>query len=164
MRPLFTGQTAACGGGPGARATASVTVPGAAVSSLALSSSTFRAATKGASVAKRRRPPRGTRVSYSLDAPAVVSFRVQRAAKCRRVGRACKRSTLRNRKRKSCVRWVGLRGTFSVSSSAAGAVSFRFTGRFNRKALKPARYRLVATPLSGNVPGSVRRVKFRIVR
>jgi hypothetical protein len=43
-------------------------------------------------------------------------------------------------------------------------VSFRFTGRLNRKALKPARYRLVATPLSGGVPGTVRRVKFRIVR
>lgn len=164
IQPVFTGQVAACGGGPDARAIASVTVPGAAVSSLALSSSTFRAATKGASVARRRRPPRGTRVSYALTGPAVVGFRVQRAAKGRRVRHACKRPTRHNRKRKSCVRWVRLRGSFKVTSSAPGAVSFRFTGRLNRKPLKPARYRLVATPVSGGVPGKARIVKFRIVR
>ena len=165
VQPVFTGQVASCGGGPAARATARVTVPGATMSSLGLSSRTFRAATRGGSVvAARRKRPRGTRVSYSLDGPAVVKFRVQRAAKGRRVGRVCKKPTRRNRKRRSCVRWAGVRGSFSVTSSAPGAVSFRFTGRLNRKALKPARYRLVVTPVSGGVPGKVQRIRFRIVR
>jgi hypothetical protein len=164
LQPMFTGQMAGCIGNPGAQAAVSLDVPGASVSSFALGARTFRAAKKGASVARRARVRVGTRVSYSLNGPAVVKFVVQRAAKGRRVGRACKKPTSRNRKRASCVRWVKQRGSFSVTSAQPGAVSFKFTGRLNRKALKPGRYRLVATPVSGGVPGVAHRLKFRIVR
>jgi hypothetical protein len=163
LQPMFTGQTAGCIGGPGAQASASVTVPGASISSFALGSRTFRAARRGASVA-RKRVRVGTRVSYKLNGPAVVKFSVQRAGKGRRVGRACKRQTRRNSRRKSCVRWLTQRGSFSVTASEPGAASFRFTGRLGRRALKPGRYRLVATPVSGGVPGVAHRLKFRIVR
>ena len=132
-----------------------------------LSRSTFAAASKGASVAsaaRRRKPKVGTRVSYTLSEPATVRFTVERAAKGRRVQGKCRKPTRKNRRRKRCVRYRGLRGSFEHSGQA-GRNSFKFTGRLRGRKLRPGRYRLVARArdAAGN-KSKPKRVRFRIVR
>ncbi len=160
---VSTGQVASCNGGPTAQTTTTVVVAGAALKKLRLRPSAFRPARRGGRVA-RRRARRGTRVSYTLDASALVRFAVDRAKPGRRVGGKCRRATRRNSGRRRCTRWVHQRGGFTRTSAGARKVSFRFTGRLRRKALPRSRYRLVATPVSGGVTGTVRRAGFRIVR
>jgi hypothetical protein len=81
---------------------------------------------------------RGTRISYVLDRPASVRFRVQR-----RVSRR---------------RWRRVKGSFT-DAGAAGANSLRFGGRMRGRRLRPGRYRLLATPAGGVTT----RAPFRIV-
>jgi PKD domain-containing protein len=99
--------------------------PKPALSALKLSPSKFRAKS-------------GTSVSFKLNTPARVTFRVVRcrsAKKCRPV-----------------------KGSFKRSGSA-GADRFHFRGRLRGKLLRPAKYRLVAT--AGR---STRRAKFTVKR
>jgi hypothetical protein len=132
------------------------------ITSLAVSPSVFSAASRGASIAQRRRV--GTRVSYTLSAPATVTFSAQRAAKGRRVGGRCRRPTRRNRARRSCRRFVALRGSF-VHAGAAGANSFRFTGRLRGRKLRLGRHRLQARAVdSAGNRSPAARTGFRIVR
>lgn len=84
----------------------------------------------------------GTRVSYTLNVAATVRFTIERA------GRG---------------RFVRVGGSFS-RSRAAGADRFTFTGRVARRALKPGRYRLVATPTAKGRTGAPIRALFGIVR
>ena len=122
----------------------------------------FPAAPRGASIAGRRRRP-GARVRYNLSERATVTFRVERAAKGRRVGRRCRPQTRRNRSRRPCTRYVTLRGSFTHRGKA-GANSFRFTGRLRRRKLRPSSYRLQARAVdaAGN-RSPVARKRFRIV-
>jgi hypothetical protein len=141
--PEVTGAAATpTGGSPGGF----VTPPDLAAPSFAqgpkASPSKFKTAKTGGSVTAAAAT--GTRVSYSLSEPATVAFSVERAAPGRKVKGGCSAPSTRNRKAKKCVRFVKVRGTFS-HGGAAGANSFRFTGRVGGKALKPGSYRLVAT-------------------
>lgn len=127
------------------------------------------AAGSGPATAKRRKV--GARVSYTLNAPAVVRFTVQRRARGRRVvvrkgGKrraSCRRETRRNRHKKACARFVKVRGSFTLTGKT-GANSFRFRGRIGGKRLKPGRYRLVATPSLGPVIGARATKAFRVRR
>jgi hypothetical protein len=132
------------------------------VLSLGFLNSSFRAARKGGSIA-RRKPPVGTRVRYRLSEAATARFTIQRAAKGRKKGHRCVRPTKKNRKAKRCTRYVKLKGSFSRISKA-GLNSFRFTGRLRGKKLRPGRYRLVmvATDAAKN-KSKPKRAKFRIV-
>ncbi|HEY7629386.1 MAG TPA: choice-of-anchor Q domain-containing protein [Thermoleophilaceae bacterium] len=133
--------------------------------SFALSNTTFAAAGRGGSIAARkRRALVGTRVSYGLSEAATVTFTVQRARPGRRSGKRCGKPTRRNRAKKRCTRWVGVRGSFQ-HQGAVGANQFRFTGRLRNRKLAPARYRLVSVPTdaAGNKGKRTTR-KFRIVR
>jgi hypothetical protein len=134
----------------------------AVFSSYRLSPPVFRAAARGASIARRR--PVGTRVRYALSEPATVTFRVERAAKGRRVRGKCRRQTRRNRNRRRCVRHVTLAGSFT-HQGRAGPNRFKFTGRLRGRKLRPGRYRLRARPVdaAGNASPTARG-KFRIVR
>jgi hypothetical protein len=131
------------------------------VLSLSLSKTTFRAASKGGSIA---RAPVGTRVRYRLSEAATSRFTVERAAKGRRKGPKCVAPKAGNRKAKRCVRYGRLNGGFSHSGKA-GPNSFRFTGRLRGQKLRPGRYRLVlvATDAAGN-KSRLRRAAFRVVR
>jgi hypothetical protein len=144
------------GGGPGG-------TDGVAPSmtSLAFSNAAFRPLRSGGSIAAAAR---GTRVFYQLSEPASVGFRVERAAPGRRVGRRCARPTRSNRARRRCTRWVRVRGSFT-HAGAAGANSFRFSGRMRGRALRRGKYRLVGTPVdaAGN-RGKPARRGFRILR
>jgi hypothetical protein len=134
-----------------------------ALSRLRLAPAVFRAASRGASIGARRHRV-GSRISYRLSEAATVSFRVQRAAKGRRVGGRCRRPTRANRNRRRCVRYVLLRGSFS-HTGAAGSNRFRFNGRLRRRKLRPAVYRLRARGVdaAGN-RSPLARKRFRIVR
>lgn len=112
------------------------------ISSLRISPSTFRAATRGASIAKAKTRPRGGKVTVKLTRAAKAALSVER-----RTG----------------TRWVKVKGTFSRTLKA-GTSSFRFTGRIAGKALKPGRYRLRAVATAAGKPSAVRRASFRIVR
>jgi uncharacterized protein YkwD len=85
---------------------------------------------------------RGGVVSYTLSAPATVTFRVQRRAGGR---------------------WRMLRGALA-DAGGQGANSFRFRARLRGRALAPGRYRLraVATDADGSA-SPARRVAFRVV-
>ncbi len=125
-----------------------------------LSATRFRAARRGrAFVAVRT----GTRISYRLNEPAIVSVSVQ---KFRHLSRICRRKARRSRHRTGtrCRKWVSVKGRFS-KASLAGTSSVRFRGRLKGKALKPGAYRFVirARDGAGNV-SKPRRLKFRIVR
>jgi hypothetical protein len=89
----------------------------------------------------------GATVSYSLSAAGSVSFSVERKT-VKRVGK----------KRKKKVVFKAIKGGFSVSG-AAGANSFKFSGRIGTKGLKPGSYRLI-----GAAGGVVKRTGFTIVK
>jgi hypothetical protein len=90
---------------------------------------------------------RRARISYQLSEPASVRFTVERA-----------------KRRHHHVSYVAMRGAFSATG-AAGSNRVRFSGRLRDRALRPGRYRLVATPTdaAGN-SGTPRRTRFRVVR
>lgn len=130
------------------------------VARLRLSPSAFRA---GRTV--RAVPPRATQVSYSLNVAASVRFTVQRLSTGRTVAARCVKATSSNRRRKSCVRYVRVRGSFT-RRRPAGADRFAFNGDISHTGtlLKSARYRLVATPITNGRPGTPAHALFRIVR
>ena len=111
------------GGAPDPPAESSSLGPLPTLRGLAVKPSAFPAATRGATVARGR----GARVSYRLSIAARVRFKVER---------------LMPRGRRLAVRG-GFRHSGRVGSNA-----FRFTGRVGGRALRPGRYRLIATPLA----------------
>jgi uncharacterized delta-60 repeat protein len=149
---------------PGGGNAAATPPPGSAaaamLSKLKLTPSTFRAATKGASIAKKPKLPTGTRVSFTLTAAGPVSFAVERRANGVRKGTSCV-APPKKRKRgaKSCKLYLTLKGSFSAIGKA-GANTIRFSGRLAGKRLPARSYRLIAAP-SGGVAV---RAAFKIVR
>lgn len=71
---------------------------------------------------------------------------------------ADRKQTPANRRKRKCTRFKKLKGGFS-DQGAAGANSFRFSGRLRSRALKPGRYRLV-----GRTGTTSRVARFTIVR
>jgi hypothetical protein len=90
----------------------------------------FKAATK-------RKPKRGTNVSFALNEAASLRLTVERCGK--RAGK---------RKRGRCVRWKALKGGLT-KPGVQGANQIRFNGRLRGKALKAGGYRLVLKPTDG---------------
>ncbi|HVF77217.1 MAG TPA: CAP domain-containing protein [Solirubrobacteraceae bacterium] len=103
--------------------------------SLELSSSRFRAGDGG------------TTISYTLSAPATVTFRIQRASHS---GHSTRYRTMTGR---------------LTHSGVAGVNRVRFTGRIGGSLLRPGRYRLqaVATDVDGT-SAPVARTRFKISR
>jgi hypothetical protein len=128
-----------------------------------LSPTRFPAAPTGPSVhAARRRY--GAKVRYTLDRAASVRFAVvKRRPGARAPDGRCVKRTRANRRRRKCARLVRLHGSFRLAG-VAGANSFRFTGRLAGRTLKPARYRLTATPSAGGKTGKTASAAFRIIK
>jgi len=126
----------------------------------------FAAASRGDAIltGRRRRPPVGATVRYGLSEAATTTFTVERATTGRRVGRRCVKPTKSNRKRRKCTRYARVRGSFT-HQGAAGANTFKFSGRLRNRKLAVGQYRLVAvaTDSAGNKSAAKRR-SFRIVR
>ena len=100
---------------------------------------------------------------FRLSQAATVTFRVQRAARGRRVGGRCVAPRSSNRGRPACVRYVTLRGSFRVRGKA-GANVLHVTGRLRGHRLGPARYKLVAQASNSLGRSAARAIRFRIVR
>jgi hypothetical protein len=132
------------------------------VLSLGFLNASFRAASHGGSIARKKRPV-GTRVRYRLSEAATARYTIERRAKGRKKGHRCVAPTRKNRRARRCTRYVRLKGGFSRTSKA-GLNSFRFTGRLRGKKLRPGRYRLVMVAVDAAKNKSTpRRAKFRIV-
>ena len=121
------------------------------IKSLGLSSSVFRAAPRGATIAAKR--PAGARVRYTLSEPGTTAFTVDRCV-----------AVTRRKGKPVCTRFKAVRGT-AKRTDAAGARTARFSGRVAGRALPPGRYRLnlVVTDAAGN-PSSAARRAFQITR
>lgn len=115
--------------------------------------------------AKRRRAPAGTKISFRLSESARVRLSVQRRTTGRKVGRACRRPTRRNRDAKRCVRFVAVKGIVLTRAGKQGANTVRFSGRVGRYKLTPGRYRLVARATDPSRNASKLALRpFRVVR
>jgi PKD repeat protein len=131
------------------------------ISAFAIKPGAFSAASKGGSIAAARKP--GAVVSYTDTMNATTTFTVSRAMPGRKRGKHCVKPTRSNAKAKRCTRYVRIRGSFKHVDNA-GKNSFRITGRINRNALKPGRYRLTATPKLLGKTGKAVSAPFQIVR
>jgi len=80
----------------------------------------------------------GRKISYSLSAASTVKFALAKATKGRKVSGKCVRKTRKNRKKKSCIRYVKSGATFS-GSGKAGANTAKL------RKLKPGKYQLTIT-------------------
>jgi hypothetical protein len=99
--------------------------------------SVLKAKPKTFRVATRKRPKRGTTVSFALSEAASVRVVVERCSK-----RARKKGSKRRTGR--CLRFKAMRGALT-HTGVQGANSLRFNGRLRGKALKAGPYRVVAT-------------------
>ena len=141
----------------------------AAVSSLQLRPTAFRAAGSGGSIGRlhkalTQRKPIGATVSYRLDGAARVTFTITKPAAGRRKGARCVKPGAARPGARRCVRQQLLKGSFA-HQGAAGQNSFRFTGRLRRKALALGPYRLVAKlPRPATGRAALAGKGFRIVR
>jgi hypothetical protein len=109
--------------------------------SLAVAPHAFRAASKGASIA---RAPVGARVSFTLSQAGGVTFTVERVLAGVKHGHSCVSPSHGSTHGKRCTRDVLLHGSFA-HAGVAGANSLRFTGRVHGHALAPGSYLLIAT-------------------
>ena len=151
-----SGSSGGSGGGGGTTGTTP-----AVLSSPAIKPSAFRAAAGGPTVVVKPGSRVGAVVSYQLSAAASVTFVVTHAVPGRRQrvnGKIrCVAPTHRTAHAQICVRVLTI-GNFT-QAGAAGANSFRFSGRINAARLPVGTgYALTATPAAGK-PLSV---KFRI--
>jgi hypothetical protein len=157
-------------------AAATVTVPGPAVvpppppppgakpalSSLRIAPASFRAATRGASVAKRATPV-GTTLTYRDSQPATTTFTVRHKAAGVKKGRSCVAPPRHPRGHpKRCTRTL-TNGTFR-HVDVTGANHLRFTGRVRGRALAKGSYALAAVPRNrAGLSGSAASRSFRIL-
>lgn len=126
---IHTGHTTLCNGGPQAEATVKFdTLP--VLSSLKVTPKSFKRASKKA------------RIRYRLNERATVTFAVQKPTKGRKVGKACRKQTSKNRKRSKCTRWVRVGETFTQRGKV-GANTLKFKGKAGRAVLKRGKYRVV---------------------
>lgn len=131
-----------------------VAEPQQRIMTLSISPSRFRAAHKGASIARRRAARIGATVIYTDTRAGQVIFTISMSVRVR-----CKHSARRHAR--VCTRRATL-GRF-VRTDSAGTNSFRLTARLHGHPLAPGRYLLTATPQSGLRAGS-RSASFQIVR
>ncbi len=122
---------------------------GAIISGLTVSPAAFRAASRGAAIA-RRRASTGTTVSYNDSQAGIAAFTVLRQQSgIVRAKRGCVKPPRATHKArgKHCTRYLRL-GSF-IHIDRSGPNRFRFTGRMAGRALRPGRYLLQASPVSG---------------
>ena len=130
------------------------------ISAAHLSSHVFRAASRGASLARNRRAPIGTTISYLESTAATTTFTVLRLVTGHTQGGRCPAGPAGRRQRR-CVLRVPV-GIFR-HADLAGDVRVRFSGRVRGHKLKAGRYLLVLTPTANGRSGPTVTLGFRIV-
>jgi hypothetical protein len=113
---------------------------------------TWRRGSKLAQISKKRkRPPVGTKISFSLSRAAVVQLAFLSPRPGRRIKKRCVSPTRKNRKARKCTRLV-LAGTLSFAGHA-GKNTIRFQGRVSRtRKLTPGGYQLRVTATDPTTP------------
>jgi virginiamycin B lyase len=105
-------------------------------------------------------PTKGAKVTFTLSAPAPVTFAVQRKARGRKVGKSCKPQTRANADSKPCSRRVAVKGSLR-RDGVAGQNTFTFKGRIGGHLLGPGNYVLSAevanVPTGASAPFSILR-------
>ena len=105
---------------------------------------TWREGNALAKISRKRKPPLGTRFSFTLNEQASVSLSFTQKVTGRKVGAKCVAKSRKNAKHKACKRTVTV-GTLSFTGHS-GTNKVVFRGRISRtKKLKPGRYTLVIT-------------------
>jgi sugar lactone lactonase YvrE len=152
---------------PPSPATTGVTLPAsgsvAVISGLTVSPATFRAASRGAAIA-RRRASTGAAVSYRDSRAARTTFTVlSRRLEIAGAKHGCVKPprTTRRMGIKHCIRYVRV-GSF-IHNDRVGSNRFRFTGRVGGRKLAPGRYQLQAQPTLVGYSGVRRTVAFRVI-
>ena len=122
------------------------------------------AATRTGATFTPARAKRGARLTFTLDEPATMAVAIVAKRPGRRVGRACRAPSRKNRKRRKCTRRVTV-AKLSLGSQPAGAARVAFSGRVGRRALGAGAYdlQIVATDAAGNA-SSPATARFKIVR
>jgi hypothetical protein len=138
--------TATDGAGNQASTTRSVVVAAAlpVVSAVAVSPSRF-AVGQATTALTARRAPRGTRIRFTLAAPAAARLTFQHPARGRRTHGRCAKPSHRLRKAKRCTRYVKDGKALTRANLGAGAQTVAFSGRIGRKALHRGRHRVVVS-------------------
>jgi hypothetical protein len=128
------------------------------------SNRTFRASARPRLVTfARRRPPVGTRFTFTLDKPAAIRLDVTQLVHGRRVKGRCVAQTKRTRRKPTCTRTV-TRGHLAFAGHA-GVNTTRFYGWLSRRhKLGPGRYTLVITATTPGVGSSSQKLAFTIAR
>jgi|GEM_PF-2059848 len=118
----------------------------------------------GLSTARVRSSGRGTTVSFTLTAPATVTFGLDRVLDGRRVGGRCVVASASTRGGGRCTRYKEVAGNLSADGRQ-GANRVRIRARAAGRRLASGRYRLraIATDASGDASAE-RRVRLRVVR
>ena len=168
LRPATTYHYRLAGANPtgttaGADATFT-TLPLPRVRALRVRPRIWHAGSRRVRVARKRRRPVGTRISFSLNRRARVRLRFFAVRRGRRVHGRCRPPTPRNRHARRCRR---LRPAGRISFAGhKGRNRVRFQGRISKtKRLRPGRYRLTVTAIDRTVAKrSSRSATFRIVR
>ena len=112
-------------------------------------------------LARAKRVPVGTTVSYVDSQPATTTFAVLRPVTGHRRGSKCAAGRPR-RHQKRCTRWVPVGS--AAHRDASGRVKVHFSGRIRRRTLRPGAYRLTLTPRANGLAGRAVTLAFRIVR
>jgi hypothetical protein len=140
------------------------------ITGFSLSNKRFRvgsANTPVSAVVKHPRARKGTRISWVSSEPATASFKIQRVLPGRKVKRKGKSVCVKPKRslshKKRCNRFNS--GLTLTRHAAVGPNTLVFTGRVNRKALKPGHYRvsLTETDAAGN-SSKPKRLIFTIVK
>jgi streptogramin lyase len=112
-----------------------------AISSASVSPKTWRRGSALPKIAKRKRAPLGTRITFTVSRAVPVELRFFAKLRGRKSGKKCRRPTRRNRRAKRCTRLVS-KGTLSFATHS-GKNTVRFQGRISaKKRLAPGRYQL----------------------
>ena len=132
-----------------------------AITSARLSPRAFRAAPRGATLARAKRVPAGTTVRYVDSQPARTTFVVLRPVPGHRRGSKCAAGRPR-RHQKRCTRWVPVGSAAHLD--VAGTVKVHFSGRIRHRALRPGAYHMTLAPRANGLAGRAVTLAFRIVR
>ena len=111
---------------------------------------------------KSCRRPVKLSITYTLDAPATVTFTLKRSSPGRRVNGKCVKPTSKNRKHKRCTQLVTVPGKITTDGFA-GTGRFTFTGQIGGTRIGPGSYQITATPSAGGTNGTPQNVTFQIV-
>src|SRR5262249_24255339 len=127
------------------------------------SPTTFRAAPRGATVARtrKRRAPTGSTLRYTDSQAATMTFAVLRTETGHRSGTRCAAGKP-HRRPKRCTRPV-TPATATHVDPAGATVRVRVSGRVRGHRLKPGHYKLTLTPKAANVSGRTVTLSLRIV-